>query len=73
MNTLITYETKCRRCGKLHDWVFADREAFDITFSQFLKAMMEKITYPTTANCKECKKPTLQDLVAYDFPDAKKP
>lgn len=68
-NTLITYETKCRRCGKLHDWVFADKESFNITLSQFITAITDKITYPRSDRCLKCKKQTVQDVVSYDYPD----
>lgn len=57
------YETKCRRCGKLKEWFFANSET--ITWSHFVMAIEDYITSPRQMECEKCKKETVQDVVSY--------
>lgn len=60
------YETKCRRCGKLHDWWFADKINFD--WLKFVGAMNDHLVNPRSYKCDDCKKETVQDVVSYPGP-----
>ena len=57
------YETKCRRCGTISDWVFGDANRSE--FNDFEKCMRDYIEEPRTFDCWDCKKVTVQDLVYY--------
>lgn len=57
------YETKCRRCGNLHEWHFSTADR--ITWMQFSDAMQDHIEHPRQIKCGKCKKETVQDVVSY--------
>lgn len=57
------YETKCRRCGTLIDWLFSSVEMTERI--NFMKAMVSYIQNPRAYKCQKCKKKTVQDLVSY--------
>jgi len=59
-----TYETKCRRCGKLTTWVFCEVGQIDNT--RVLDAIHNKIIQPRLERCDVCKKNTIQDIVSYE-------
>ena len=57
------YETKCRRCGKFHVWVYGEAEESKAFL--FVVRMAEMLKYPPQNPCKKCKKDTIQELVSY--------
>lgn len=65
-NKNLTYETKCRRCGELTEWVYG--EADRIEYMRFAKHMLEFVQVSPSRNCKNCKKSTVQDVVWYTEP-----
>jgi uncharacterized OB-fold protein len=58
------YETKCRRCGKLHV-INAD---YDFNSIKFFEMINEYIQYPPQEYCNNCEIHTIQDLTAYSVP-----
>lgn len=57
------YETKCRRCGLLTAWYFA--EVGNVAYGDFLLAITDYIQYPRAYKCNTCNKQTVQDVVSY--------
>ncbi|WP_461091656.1 hypothetical protein [Spirosoma gilvum] len=58
------YETKCRRCGTLREWVGIDRVQF--TAVEAIRHFQDLVKHPRQYDCSTCKKRTVQDVVAYD-------
>lgn len=59
------YETKCRRCGSLCKWTYADASEEGLTV--FKSAMVRRTSTPFNYECPHCAKETIQDLVFYGF------
>lgn len=57
------FETKCRRCGTTEEWFFGEFE--NVPEPGFYESMNNKLVYPPLCFCKQCGKPTIQDLVSY--------
>lgn len=61
--TRITYETKCRRCGEMSEWMGIDKEyRYNIFTAGWI---VEKMNNPSTCQCKKCGKETVQDVVSF--------
>lgn len=62
----MTYETKCRRCGEIHEWVFySDPSKTDFENWQALHRYITEIfSSPATIECNLCDKMTIQDYVS---------
>lgn len=67
MTNYLTYETKCRRCEKLHKWAFGKscEESNEENWLKLHKWVGEHMTFPCVNNCDNCDKGTLQDIVSY--------
>jgi ribosomal protein L37E len=61
-NTTHVFETKCRRCGRIHEWYGGESE--NISYTDFRKAMMQKGGYATLMDCKKCGIETFQDILS---------
>lgn len=60
------YETKCKKCGKIHEWYFMKKSEF--SYTKFMEALFEKSKYPSIYDCDKCKTRTFQEVVSYgDF------
>lgn len=64
----LQYETKCRRCGGLHQWAFmACHENHNSPDNWILlhKYVSEHLSIPSVNNCSVCMIQTIQDYVSY--------
>lgn len=64
----MNYETKCRRCGKIHEWHFSedpDKTAFE-NWQRLHHFISEVMNYPTTNTCDCSDKLTIHDYVSLD-------
>ncbi|MBE9489924.1 MAG: hypothetical protein IMY67_06495 [Bacteroidetes bacterium] len=64
MEGQLTYDTKCRRCGEITEWLFSDtytRKEW-VRLSEYC---FEHFTNPSPCGCVGCGKETIQDYVAY--------
>jgi hypothetical protein len=61
-------ETKCRRCGKLHEWHFlsGDDRAMQERL-RFIDLLNERIDTHEVHFCEKCKKNTIHDMVSYEI------
>ena len=63
----LTYETKCRRCGKITEW-FGGYDADKSDRENWLRLhdwVTEHFDHPSVCRCDKCKKDTIQDYVSY--------
>lgn len=60
-----TYETKCRRCGNMSDWVMDTHDAYND--SEFIEFIHQISQYIRTYYCEECHGDTIQDVVSYNL------
>lgn len=58
------YETKCRRCGDLAEFYFAQKSK--VSRPQFLETMNDYIKFPRMRYCQHCGKQTIQELVSHN-------
>ena len=59
------YETKCRRCGEIKEYVFGPKDKTKV--GDFTKAMENRLaTYPRDYGCIKCSRMTVQDIVSYN-------
>ena len=59
------YETKCRRCGVVHGWIYGDIGPLSVDEASFLEFLRDNIQYPRQSQCNVCEKDTVQDIVSY--------
>ena len=63
----LIYETKCRRCGKIHEWAFL--KSYEQTNEESWKNLhtwvWEHMIHPSVCRCDKCNKSTIQDYIAY--------
>ena len=61
-----TYETKCRRCGRVHEWFVA--ELSEMSYKEYLSLIFTKFETPSGYNC-QCKKSvaTVHDIISYNY------
>ncbi|MBE7174571.1 MAG: hypothetical protein INR73_28625 [Williamsia sp.] len=58
------YETRCRRCKRLYEWVGPARaDMAPRVASDHLQSLLES---PRQMSCERCKKTTIHDLVSYN-------
>ena len=62
MSKNYTYETECRRCSGLHEWVFADK--LTVTLDQFMQAITDYIQNPRIIRCTSCFRDAVQEVVS---------
>ncbi len=63
----ITFETRCRRCDHMIDWVLPKEEHMvKRFFSSFVES---KLSAPTFRYCSNCEQNTVQDYVSFQHPD----
>jgi len=61
-------ETKCRRCGTLHEWQFVSGNQYsEHTRLSFIDQINAKINEADSDWCRKCNKNTIQDLVSYEI------
>lgn len=60
------YQTKCRKCGMIHDWYFASRSS--IEWDVFSFAMNDYIKEPRQFYCSKCVRKTVQEIVSFNEP-----
>jgi len=60
----ITFETKCRRCDALSEWIVFDKDA--LTGFKFSEWQVDKMNNATTCHCEKCGKQTVHDTVAFN-------
>lgn len=53
-----TYATKCRRCGKIHEWWWG------MSWAKLRVYIIEHMTFPSLCNCSKCKLETVHDYVS---------
>lgn len=60
----LSYETKCRRCGKIHEWAFIHTSSVldKNTLHQWIVAHLNT---PSINSCDSCEMQTIQDYVSY--------
>lgn len=56
-------ETKCRRCGDVTRWVFADKSS--LTEKQFTERMQHETANPKLYLCSICGMNTVHDILSY--------
>lgn len=63
----LTYETKCRRCGTIHEWAFCKsyEEFIEENWKKLHLWVTEHFNCPSVNQCDICKKETIQDYVSY--------
>ena len=67
--TVYTWETKCRKCGKIVEWYFGnDRMSDDCTFTKCVYAKLENSC--ELGHCEKCKMQTVQDFIGYKIKKA---
>lgn len=60
------YQTKCRKCGMIHEWNFASRSI--VKWELFSIAMNDYIKEPRQFSCSSCVRKTVQDIVSFNEP-----
>lgn len=58
-----TYTTKCRVCGKTHEWWYST--ARQVGRNAFLMHMADKASSPRVYTCEYCDKNTVQDFISH--------
>ena len=64
----LTYETRCRRCGEMHEWSFGGGTENLLNEKNWLKLhkwVSEHLDCPSVNRCDICDKSTIQDYVSY--------
>lgn len=61
-NSLL-FETKCRRCGTLTEWVYGSLKG--TSYVDFLTDMVHLVKNPKQYRCVECCTYTVQDVVKH--------
>ena len=66
--TILYYETKCRKCERIHEWFVAEKK--DLSYKAYLMLIFSKVESPSGYDC-ICTKDgaTLQDIVTYQYKD----
>lgn len=67
-NQIGTYETKCRRCGKVHFWTMDKMEGCGDDMRSHLQKLFgitSDIQIPLQHECDKCEINTIHDLVSY--------
>jgi len=59
------YETKCRRCGEITEYVFGSKDKIKV--NDFSDTMENRLSaHPRDYGCIKCGKMTVQDIVSYN-------
>lgn len=65
-NNVLTYEHKCRRCGKVTEIFYSERN--QTTWLRFAEHMSDMVTTPRCEQCEVCERHTIHDIISYSGP-----